>query len=243
MMEYWNIGFWHGHIFKPDSSCHSSVPVPEGEDMEISVDRQHIELAGAQSDNLEEILMKVMSEHVQPGKIITAVTLNGTGYSEKNPHDAAGVPLQDIKTLEIATMSAEEMARHFFTNGCKYLDLLIKGAEKISELFRVTDETEANEHYAEYLENLRLFLQMIAQCTQVLHLDLSAIPFQKATVKDEVQKLSGVMDQMLKVQESEDWVMLADLLEYELIPLLRGWESITGILLNEKGGGCTAPQS
>ena len=198
--------------------------------MEISLDRKRLELEGSQSANLEEILMKVISEHVQPGKIITGVKLNGTGYSERNPHDAASVPLKDIKTLEIDTMSAEEMAKHFFTNGEKYLDLLIKGAEKISELFRVADETEANEHYVEYLENLRLFLQMIAQCTEVLHVDLSAIPFQKATVKEEVQKLSGMMDQMLKVQEDEDWVMLADLLEYELIPLLKGWNEILALL-------------
>lgn len=202
--------------------------------MEISVDRQRIELGEAQINNLEEVLMKVMSEHAHMGKVITAVKLNGASYSEKNPHDAAHVPLKDISTLEIDTMSANEMARHFFTNGGKYLDLLIKGAEKISELFRIADETEANEHYVEYLENLRLFLQMIAQCTDVLHIDLSTIPFQKATVKDEIQKLSSVIDQILKVQEDEDWVMLADLLEYELVPLLKGWNEILG-LLKEKG--------
>jgi hypothetical protein len=205
--------------------------------MEISLDRKSIELEGPAGINLEEILTRVMSEHVQPGKVITRVKLNGTGYSEENPHDAARVPSKDIKTLEIDTMSAEEMARHFFRNGGKYLDLLIKGAEKISELFRIADETEANEHYSEYLENLRLFIQMVAESKEALHLNLSAIPFQNATVEDEVQKLSNVMDQMLKVQENEDWVMLADLLEYELIPLLRGWESITGILMEEKGNG------
>ena len=202
--------------------------------MEISLDRKSIEFEGPQGSNLEEILMRVMSEHVQPGNVITAVKLNGTGYSEKNPHGAADVPLKDIKTLEIDTMSAEEMARHFFNNGGKHLDLLIRGAEKISELFRIADETEANEHYVEYLENLRLFVQMIAQGKEALHLNLSAIPFQKATVEDEVQKLSNVMDQMLKVQENEDWVMLADLLEYELIPLLKGWDQVFA-LLREQG--------
>jgi hypothetical protein len=198
--------------------------------VEISLDRKNVELEGTQGNNLEDILKKIVSEHVQPGKVITRVKINGSGYSEENPHDAAHVPLKDIETLEIDTMSAEEIARHFFTNGGKYLDLLIKGAEKISELFRIADETEANEHYVEYLENLRLFLQMIAQCTDVLNLDLSVMPFQEATVKDEVQKLSGVMDQMLKVQEDEDWVMLADLLEYELIPSLKEWNGILALL-------------
>ena len=202
--------------------------------MEISLDRKSIELEGPQGSNLEEILMRVMSEHVQPGTVITGVKLNGAGYSEKKPHDAEDVPVKDIKTLEIDTMSAEEMARHFFHNGGKHLDLLIKGAEKISELFRIADETEANEHYSEYLENLRLFIKMVAESKEALRLNFSAIPFQNATVEDEVQKLSNVMDQMLKVQENEDWVMLADLLEYELIPLLKGWDQILA-LLREQG--------
>lgn len=202
--------------------------------MEISLDRKSIEWEGPQGSNLEEILTRVISEHVQPGKVITGVKLNGTGYSEENPHDAANVPMKDIKTLEIDTRSAEEMARHFFRNGGKYLDLLIKGAEKISELFRIADETEANEHYVEYLENLRLFVQMVAESKEALHLNLSAIPFQNATVEAEVQKLSNMMDQMLKVQENEDWVMLADLLEYELIPLLKGWDQVFA-LLGEQG--------
>ena len=202
--------------------------------MEISLDRKGIELEGPTGRNLEEILTRVMSEHVQPGKVITGVKINGSGYSEENPHDAASVPLKGIKTLEIDTMSAEEMARHFFRNGGKYLDLLIKGAEKISELFRIADETEANEHYSEYLENLQLFIQMVAESKEALNLNLSATPFQNATVEDEVQKLSNLMDQMLKVQENEDWVMLADLLEYELIPLLKEWNEILPVL-QEKG--------
>ena len=74
--------------------------------MEISLDRKSVELEGLQGDNLEEILMKVMSEHMESEKVITAVRLNGRDYAEENPHDAAKVPLKEIKTLEIDTMSA-----------------------------------------------------------------------------------------------------------------------------------------
>jgi len=40
---------------------------------------------------------------------------------------------------------------------------------------------------------------------------------------------------MLHVQEEEDWIMLADLLEYELIPLLEEWKSILPLLKEKKG--------
>jgi hypothetical protein len=34
--------------------------------------------------------------------------------------------------------------------------------------------------------------------------------------------LEKLADEIIAAQEKEDWIMLADLLEYELAPLLRG---------------------
>jgi len=198
--------------------------------MEILIDRQSIEMETAGINNLEEVLVKIMDEHVKRGSAITTVKLNGAVYSEESPHDAVGVLISDIRTLEINTMGQEEIALHFLENGVGQLDLLIQGAEKVSELFRIADEAEANEHYARLLESLRLFLQVVVQVKETLHLNLSAIAFQNDTVEQRFEKLSEIMDEMIEVQEKEDWIMLADLLEYELAPLLEEWKSIVPVL-------------
>ncbi len=198
--------------------------------MEILIDQQSIEMDTSGVNNLEEILAKIMAEDVTPGSTITTVKLNGTVYSEKTPHDAVGVAISDIKTLEINTMGEEEIAWRFLENGVRQLDLLIQGAEKVSELFRIADEAEANEHYAQLLESLRLFLHIVDQVKGILNLDLSAIAFENDTVEQRFEKLSEVINEMLKVQEEKDWIMLADLIEYELMPLLEEWKSIVPVL-------------
>ncbi len=198
--------------------------------MEILIDNQSIDMDTSGVNNLEEVLAKIMAEHLKTGNIITTVKLNGTVYSEDTPHDAAGVPPSDIKTLEINTMGQEEIAWRFLEDGVGQLDLMIRGAEKVSELFRIADETEANEHYAQLLETLRLFIRMVAEVKETLNLDLSVIAFQNGTVEQRFQRLSEIMDKMLKVQEEEDWIMLADLIEYELVPLLEEWKSIVPAL-------------
>lgn len=198
--------------------------------MEILIDNQSIEMDTSGVNNLEEVLVKIMTEDVKPGSTITTVKLNGTVYSEKTPHDAVGVAISDIKTLEINTMGEEEIAWRFLENGVRQLDLLIQAAEKVSELFRIADEAEANEHYAQLLESLRLFLHVVDQVKEILNLDLSAIAFENDTVEQRFEKLSEVINEMLKVQEEEDWIMLADLIEYELMPLLEEWKSIVPVL-------------
>jgi hypothetical protein len=198
--------------------------------MEILIDREKIDIEDAKLHNLEEMLLKIMSEKINPKNVITAVKLNGEFYSEKFPHDASRVPIREVKKLEINTMSSEDMAWYFLIKSGDHLDQMVENARMVSELFRVSEESEANEKYAEFVESLRLFWQMVNEVQTILNLDLRTIAFQEGTVEDRVQKLSGLMDQMIKVQEEEDWVMLADLLNYELIPLLQEWKEIINLL-------------
>ena len=202
--------------------------------MEILLDQQSTAIEESNVNNLEEILVKVMSDLIKPGQVITTVKLNGEVYSEENPHDAVRISLSDIETLEICTMATDEIAWRFLDSGVEQVDMIIQGAQKISELFRIADESEANEEYANFLESLRLFLQMVAEVKAILNLDLTST-FKGRTVEDRVEKLSEMMDQMLHVQEEEDWIMLADLLEYELIPILEEWKSILPLLKEKKG--------
>ncbi len=204
-----------------------------GNRMEIMVDQEKIELEASRIRNLEEVILKLVADKIKSSNVITAVRLNGQFYSEKIPHDACKVLVRDIRTLEIETMSTEEVAWHFLIQSGKQLDLLIENARQVAELFRIADENEANEQYASFLESLRLFLQMVNEVQAILNLNLGDISFQDGTVETKIEKLSGLIDQMHQVQEDEDWVRLADLLEYELVPLLAEWKSIL-VLLKEK---------
>jgi len=203
--------------------------------MEILVDQKKVEFDGSQVCNLEEMLVKIMSEHIHSGNVIASVKVNGIAYSEKNPHDAANVLLKEIQSLEIDTMTLEEIAWHFLIKGGEQLNLLIEHVKRVSELFRIADENEANEQYAHLLESLRLFMKMVSEVRGILNIEFSAISYQDEPIEIRIQRLSDLLGQMIQVQEGEDWVMLADLLEYELTPLLSEWKSIL-ILLKERKG-------
>ncbi len=198
--------------------------------MEFLLDKKGRTMDVSGASNLEDVLMKIATEHISPDQVIKRVRLNGEIYSEDIPHDAAGINLDDINSLEVDTVRGDEIAWDFLENGAGQVNSIMEGAVKVSELFRVADETDANEHYAEFLEGMRLFLSMVDQVSDLLKIDFSSVQFNDGSVQDRIEKLSGKLNRMLDVQAEEDWIMVADLLEYEIAPLLGEWKDILPLL-------------
>ena len=185
--------------------------------MKILIDGTETPLSGS-FGNLEEVLQEILRNKIGGEKIVWTVRLNGENYSEKSPHDARKIKIGDIHTLEIGTTDKTEICRSFLENGGMIFDDLCESAEKISGLFRMTDEKEANRHFVKFLESYRDLIQMLRQGEGIIKLD-----FQEKLVS-----LEKIADEIIAAQEKGDWIMLADLLEYELAPLLRGALSLEG---------------
>ncbi len=194
--------------------------------MEILLDQKSIEIDTGEAGNLEQILLKIMGEEVPPGNVIASVKVNRASYSEKKPHEALSVHVRDISLLEITTIRKEEVVWPFLEAGIGQLDLIIKSAVRVSRLFRIADEAEANDHYADLLHSLRLFMRMVKEAGESLFIDFATILFKDTSVNDRVEKFGHIIGHMLSIQEKEDWVMLADIIDYELIALLDEWKLI-----------------
>jgi hypothetical protein len=55
------------------------------------------------------------------------------------------------------------------------------------------------------------------------------VPWEKLEIKGmDIEtyytRLIKLIDEMLDVQEDEDWILLADLIEYELAPIMNKWK-------------------
>lgn len=200
--------------------------------MRIIIDGQELEAAKVEGEDLESILLCLQQDHVSPN-LITGVRINGEDFSEDVPHASVEVDRETIETLEVATRSGEEIAIHFIDNGDQIIDMLLDSLPHIVEIFRLGDETEANEHYLAFLESLHLLISMFDQIGRILHLDYDQTMAGEVALNQRMEKLSQVMDELLKIQEENDWIYLADLLEYEMAQELAGLkEALPGFRTN-----------
>jgi len=188
--------------------------------MLISIDGRPMEESLISGDNLEDILSDLTENHMPPNKIVGEVLLNGRTYTEDLPHAAVEVPRTDIESLVLVTLSSEDIARHFLDNGQNILGSMLDSLPKITELFRLGDETEANEHYLRFLESLHLTVSLLEKVIQVMDIPYDVSIGELGSIEGRLGWLAEITTQLLRIQEENDWIYLADVLEYELTPEL-----------------------
>jgi hypothetical protein len=112
-------------------------------------------------------------------------------------------------------------------------EILCQAIAKSARLFRVTAEDEANHFFAQVIEALRWLLMTGGTACQVLEVDLGkAISYRAGQPSSFFQSLQDLLGEMVEISENEDYILLADLMEYELLPTVREWQHILQKLAN-----------
>ena len=104
-------------------------------------------------------------------------------------------------------------------NAKEYLEKLIPGFQKAADLFRMGNEQEAHKFYLQILDGIDWFSQVVLNIVKSRGNQVEG-----QSLGDRQEKLTGLMAQMLEANQNQDWVLMADLLEYEMIPYYEDWQ-------------------
>ncbi len=112
-------------------------------------------------------------------------------------------------------------------------DFLVDAAAAIEEMaddvavlatdFRRDEITSAQEGLSRLTANLREFVMIVGVLRGPLEIDAGRLTVSGVSLGDQIARLSECLQSMIGAQTSRDWVAIADLLEGELQPFLRGW--------------------
>lgn len=195
--------------------------------MQVTINEQQIPVDFSHIQSLEEALVELHDQFLPPGQQLFQVLINGEFFSERYPRESRYMELKDISTLDLKTIPDADMARVILREAVQQAGILCQAIEKSAHLFRVAAEDEANHYFAQVLEALRWLLMTGDTAGKVLQVDLGqTISFRGGRASHYLQHLQTLLDEMLEISEEEDYIMLADLMEYELMPMVREWQGI-----------------
>jgi hypothetical protein len=186
----------------------------------IIIDGQQSEYALSNFANLEELLEKVTGSEYFQDRIVTDVLVNDEVFSEIYPHQSEDIESDEIEKVEIVSVTKREMGEQIIREMSKVIALMSQGARQVAELFRQAEDLDALDTYQDLLEVARDFLGMVGSLQEELSLPSNA------EMGEALDAFSTLMNEMIEVQENEDWILLADLLEYEFLPVVEKWEPV-----------------
>jgi len=198
--------------------------------MRIYVDRREKEMELPPGTSLAEVIDRLRCERILGERVITRVKVNGQELLEDENGLYPNMQSDEIESLELKTGLPTEMAHQGLADARDYLQKLNPGIEKTAELFRLGEESKANEYYARCVDGINWFIHVLEGVRQVMGLNFQDLSFKGEPVQSHVGKLQQTIRQMWSAQVEEDWVMLSDLLEYELLPIMEAWKGILPLI-------------
>jgi len=187
--------------------------------MKVIVNGEVREIKIASISTLLEVVTQIEVDLPQ-GHLITEIMLNDKFLDTNWYHNAGKVYLLDEDILNIRVEQSTIIASQVLTDSKAQFQMLLKDFESISNSFRVQDQTEANIKFVQGIDNLQWFLKVIQDACVLLGRPLDKIMDKEVAFTQHINTIVEKLDQVITAQSSKDWVMLADLIEYEMIPSL-----------------------
>ena len=184
--------------------------------MKISINGAEAEESSFQGETLKEVLDVILKS--RRDSYVRRIWLEGQEVSS-SAMDTLMTSITSIELLELELAHLGDLLANNLANAKEYLEKLIPGFQKAADLFRMGNEQEAHKYYLQILDGIDWFSQVVLNIVKSRGNEVEGQSF-----GDRQEKLTGLMAQMLEANQNQDWVLMADLLEYEMIPYYEDWQ-------------------
>lgn len=101
-----------------------------------------------------------------------------------------------------------------------YLRRIEQGCQELPIKFHVTNRSEAMEALTQIMEGLGYYQKLLKSAAVLLTIDFSEIIFDKTSVASLFDQFGQVFSNIVEATENEDYSLLTDLIEYDLMPVI-----------------------
>ncbi|MBI4389199.1 MAG: hypothetical protein HY580_03380 [Nitrospinae bacterium] len=173
---------------------------------------------------LGDVLRQIEQTKVLRGTFISNLKLNRQD-SDLRSEEVLRTPIPAIQSLEIEISSISALITKNIANAEEYLNKLIPGIQKAAGLFHSGSEQEANQFFIIIVDGIDWLSQVVDSVVDAMGMDAGKIQVNGKTVLERKSQLLDLIQQMLNANKNKDWVHLADLLEYEILPFYQEWQT------------------
>lgn len=183
--------------------------------MKIILNETQIDIDGLTAKtSLAELLDSVEDSLKGTGATVVEIVVGENVYSPDQLDVLEGIKVLEFEQIEFRAATAQEMVRLAIEDGGEGLQHLDEMALEISADLRIGKVKEAMDSYVEMVDGIEWFVTMVKNADRAF-----ALAMAESSLESERQalivRIAEQMNSIHGMQEAEDWVGMADVLEYE----------------------------
>ena len=173
-----------------------------------------------------DLLTVLDADLAAAGEVVTAARLDGVDEPTYREPDFLDKKLAEVEHVDIEAGSPSELARRSVDEAAIALESLRAAARRIGTDFRGHDVSTANRDLSALSDGLRILVTTIHALAQILHLDLNGLDCDGEPAETRIEAAGEALRMLIEAHETEDWITVADVLEYDLDPALGSWRPL-----------------
>jgi hypothetical protein len=188
--------------------------------LEILLNGKPLPVEGLDDDSRLSELVKTVEESLKgSGSTVVDILADGESLSPDDQAKLEETRVVAFTKIELICATAQEMVRLAIQDGGEGLQHLEQLALETASDLRVGRIKDAMENYLQFIDGIEWFSTMLNNADRAF-----AAAMAESSIEPErqnlLERLTTQTEAVQSAQESEDWVGLADILEYEFPELL-----------------------
>ena len=165
---------------------------------------------------------------IPEGKVIKSIAINGTRYDDLmlDADKSKAFKLGDADEIKITTMNQLELLNGSLNAAITFLNEFKAGIVKTTDEIRWGNSVTGFKDFSAYLSGLTMFIQIMEKISQFLKVDYNNLVYDGKSLQTYFNDLEKILSSVLSTQVEQDYVLLADIVEFELKPNIDIWENI-----------------
>ena len=172
-------------------------------------------------DNTVGDVIGEISKKIDKSRRVIGVTLDGVEITGQPDQHLA--QLGEDGRLELTTGLASVLAMNTLESIEEFHTALLTELSRTADEFRMGTFERANELFARCMDGLQILLNTTLSVATLLDTEPGRVNAGEGSLEENTQKMGQILDEMIGAQTNRDGILLADLIEYELQPLLEDW--------------------
>ncbi len=175
---------------------------------------------------LEEAVRTVQNDWCAPGQLVINLRCDGRDVPAGQMTEILNKSVSDFNRLEVYTGAPGDLVRDAMEQALNALANTAETNQAVADQLTQGQIGEAVEMLAQNLHIWQQIHEALAKSVQMLNIDADKITIEGKSLTEAIGKPKDLLLQIKDALEGRDYVLLADVLQYEFADVSKQWEAI-----------------
>lgn len=186
--------------------------------MRITIDGEEVDFELPQKEvKIREVIDEVEDFLLSVGRIPQSLKVNGKEFTQEELAEKQEFILTEKDALEFGVINIFDFVIAHLEGAIGANEELKKQIQHFADEVHTSEKTVSSE---EIIEEINQFFQFWVRMHSLIKEEFDSLRLNEKTFEEHLQAMQEVLKETLQAMETEDWVLVADLLQYEMVPLL-----------------------